>query len=422
MQKRSMAMWVMVALGALVYLTNFTDKTVISAMSPSILKADHINKIALGVIFTAFSITYTIFQIPFARAIDRWGHRVGVGLLTLWYGLFTIVTGFVTANVNTMAVVRALVGVGESASMPAVTGGLTKWVPRELRGLAQGVMHAFTRIGAAITLPVSVYSYMKFGIKGPFVAIGIATLIISFLWAVIFRNHPRMNTSVRTAPKPAPFSWRILLGNKSLWALCLADFCYFYTLTIYLTWFPTFLVVDRHFTMLKVGIVGGLPFIGGAIGGILGGQISDYMGKRTGNYMFWRHLVPFIGMVGSVILILPAAYSNNKVLIITLFTLSFFFLDATISVFWAIAMDIGQDNAGTVASIMNTWANIGGILSPMVFGILVQMTGSWTLPFLVSSVLMLIGAGLVWLIKSDKAIGSGDTPATGELSSGKIST
>lgn len=389
-------MWLMVFLGALVYLTNYTDKVVMGTMGSHILRAYHFSKIDLGVVFSAFGLTYTFLQVPIARWSEVKGHRIGVAAMTAWYGLFTVLSGFFASNLGGLAVVRGLTGLGESASMPAVTGALTRWVPPRLRGLSQGFMHAFTRVGAAITLPLSVFALLQFGITGPFWVFGVLTFLVGVLWFAIFRNSPEQ---APRASRLNPLNWRILLQDRSVWALSLADFCYFYTLTIYLTWFPTFLVAHRHFTLLKVGLVGGLPFLGGAIGGMVGGRLSDYLGARTGRIELWRRIIPFIGMLGSVALVLPAAFATNETVAITLFTLSFFFLDATISVFWAIAMDIGGDNAGTVAGLMNTCANIGGLLSPLVFGILVQETGSWTLPFVVSSVLMVIGAFLVWGIR-----------------------
>ena len=186
-----------------------------------------------------------------------------------------------------------------------------------------------------------------------------------------------------------------------MWALCFADFCYFYTLTIYLTWLPTFLIKDHHFTMLKVGIYGFLPFIGGMLGSIVGGVLCDYLSSRTGNPRLWRRLIPSAGMVCSVLLLLPAVYAHSQFLTILLFSCSFFFLDATISVFWAIAMDMGGSYASTSAGWMNTWANVGGVISPIAFGVLVQWSGSWALPFLVASGLMIIGAASVWLIDTE---------------------
>lgn len=407
-------MWLMVGLGSLVFMSNYVDKSVISVVAPHLLLDMHLTSVQLGAVFTAFAVSYTFLQPSLATLSDSRGSRRVVGAMVGVYGAATVLSGLVAGSYALLLAARVLTGAGEAASMPAVTGGLRVWVPRELRALVMGVLHAFTRVGAALTVPLAVLSYRAFGVTGPFWICGIATLAIAALWIVIFRDAPHGVERTRVASRGA---WTAILRNRSLWALSLADFCYFYTVTIYLTWLPTFLVADRHFTLLKIGIVGALPFIGGALGGIVGGYISDTLGHRSGNARLWRRAVPFVGMVGSVALSLPAAFSTNQFATIALFSASFFLLDATISVFWAIAMDIGGDSAATAAGWMNTWANVGGIISPLVFGILVQTTKSWTLPFVVASVLMLIGAGLIWAIDPDDRLQVGEAlpPATGGL-------
>lgn len=395
--------WSVVAVGGLVFMSNYIDKAVVSVVGPTLLKTTHITKIQLGLIFTVFGLSYTFAQPLLASLADRNGARRVVGGLVAVYGVFTALTGFVTTSFGILLATRLMTGAGESASMPAVTGGLRAWVPREARGYVQGILHAFTRIGAAITVPVTIYTLTRYGIHGPFVVFGVATLAVAALWLYVFRDTPdgapRKPTMVRAA-------WSAVLRSKTMWALSLADFCYFYTLTIYLTWLPTFLVSERHFTLLSIGIYGALPFIGGALGAIVGGWASDTLGKRTGNMRLWRRLIPFIGMVSSVALSLPAAFSTNQTQTIVLFTASFFMLDATVSVFWAIAMDVGGEYAATSAGWMNTWANVGGIVSPLVFGALVQLAHSWTLPFIVASALMLVGAALVWAIDPDERLSS----------------
>jgi len=393
--------WSVVLVGGLVFMSNYVDKAVIGVIGPQLLKTTDITKIQLGLIFTIFGLSYTFAQPLLASLADRSGARGVVAGLVGVYGLFTLATGFVTNSFGALLGARLVTGAGESASMPAVTGGLRAWVPREKRAYVQGVLHAFTRVGAALTVPITVVALARYGIHGPFVLFGTATLAVAALWLVVFRDTPngapRKPTMVRSA-------WSAVLRSRTMWALSLADFCYFYTLTIYLTWLPTFLIEERHFTLLKVGIFGALPFIGGGLGGLLGGWISDVLGKRTGDMRFWRRIVPFVGMVGSVALSLPAAFATDQTMTIVLFTASFFMLDATVSVFWAIAMDVGGEIASTSAGWMNTWANVGGIVSPLVFGALVQLTKSWTIPFIVASVLMLVGAGLVWLIDPDERL------------------
>jgi cyanate permease len=61
---------------------------------------------------------------------------------------------------------------------------------------------------------------------------------------------------------------------------------------------------------------------------------------------------------------------------------------------WAVTIDVGEDFAGTVSALMNTFGQTGGALSPVVFGVLVQWTGRWELPLLLASA-VLVGSGLL---------------------------
>lgn len=392
--------WIVIGMGALVFMSNYTDKTLMSVVAPHLIAKLHISKVQMGEIFSAFAISYTLLQPLLAYGSDLLGARRAVGLMVLWYGAFTILSGVTALNLGQLAWMRAATGAGEAASMPAATGGVSPWVPAGRRTLSQGLMHATTRLGAAITVPLSVASIITFGIGGPFWVFGIATLVIGLGWILVYRA-PQTAFARNNRLAHGPGLWRAILKSRSMWALCFADFCYFYTLTIYLTWLPTFLIKDHHFTMLKVGVYGFLPFIGGMLGSIAGGVLCDYLSSRTGNPRLWRRLIPSAGMVFSVLLLLPAVYAHSQLLTILLFSCSFFFLDATISVFWAIAMDMGGSYASTSAGWMNTWANVGGVISPIAFGVLVQWSGSWALPFLVASSLMIIGAGSVWLIDTE---------------------
>jgi MFS family permease len=393
--------WLVVLAGGLVFMSNYVDKAVVGVVGPHLLETTEITTFRLGLIFTVFGLSYTFAQPLLATLADRSGPRHVVAGLVAVYGLFTVVTGFVVNSFAGLLAARFVTGAAESASMPAVSGGLRAWVPREKRAYVQGILHAFARVGSAFMVPITVFALTRYGVEGPFVLFGVSTLAVSALWVAVFRDTPSGVPRRPTMLRPA---WTAVLRSRTMWALSLADFCYFYTLTIYLTWLPAFLVDERHFTMLKVGILGALPFFGGALGGLVGGWISDAVGRRTGNMRLWRRIVPCVGMVGSVALSLPAAFATDQTMTIVLFTASFFSLDATVSVFWAIAMDVGGEFASTSVGWMNTWANVGGMVSPLVFGALVQATRSWTLPFVVASGLMLVGAVLVWLIDPDERL------------------
>ena len=80
-------------------------------------------------------------------------------------------------------------------------------------------------------------------------------------------------------------------------------------------------------------------------------------------------------------------------------TASMFFLEFTIGPSWAVPMDTGGKYSGTVSGMMNMTGNFGGALSPIVFGVLVQV-GSWQAPFIVAAGLLVAGSAVwaFWLI------------------------
>jgi sugar phosphate permease len=171
-----------------------------------------------------------------------------------------------------------------------------------------------------------------------------------------------------------------------------------YCLWIFLSWLPSYLVDYRHFTLIKVGWLASLPLLAGVVGDTVGGLATDWVLKKTGNARFARRLVAIVGLLGCVAFIVPAALVDDAYAAVFCLTGAMFFLECTIGPSWAVPMDTGGKYSGTVSGMMNMAGNIGGALSPLVFGFLAQV-GSWQAPFIVAAALLVIGAGIwaFWL-------------------------
>jgi sugar phosphate permease len=171
-------------------------------------------------------------------------------------------------------------------------------------------------------------------------------------------------------------------------------FSAFVCLWIFLSWLPSYLVDFRHFTLLKVGLLASLPLWAGVIGDTVGGLATDYLLKRTGSAKIGRRVVAVTGLLGCAVFIVPAALTEDAYVAVWCLTASMFFLECTIGPSWAVPMDTGGKYSGTVSGMMNMAGNIGGALSPIVFGVLVQI-GNWQAPFIVAAALLVIGSA-VW--------------------------
>jgi MFS family permease len=179
-----------------------------------------------------------------------------------------------------------------------------------------------------------------------------------------------------------------------MWAMMCAYFTYVYCLWIFLSWLPSYLVEFRHFTLLKVGIFASLPLWAGVVGDTFGGLATDWLLVKTGRTTFSRRVVAIVGMLGCAVFIVPAAMTDSAYTAIVCLTAAMFFLECTIGPSWSVPMHVGGQYSGTVSGVMNMAGNIGGALSPIVFGILVQF-GSWQAPFIVAAGLLVFGAA-VW--------------------------
>jgi sugar phosphate permease len=365
-------------------------------------------------IISAFRWGYALFQIPGGWLGDRIGPRRALTIIVTWWSIFTSATAFAW-SAGSMLAIRFLFGVGEAGAFPIATRSLSRWILPAERGFAQGITHAGSRLGAALTPSLVVIVIAKYGWRTAFVGFGMLGLIWAAVWFWYYRDTPNEHASVgdqelRTItgslgarPPAKQVPWRAILSNRGVWILCVMYFCYNYCLAVYLDWFPTYLNDHRGFNLLKMGFYSSLPLLAGTFGDLLGGWLSDIWAKRTGNLTLARRGVAIFGFLVAGGFIVPAQLTADPIASVWYSCVAFFGLEITVGVSWAIPLDIGGDFAGSVSAVMNTWGNIGGAISPLVLAYLVRVYG-WEAPFLVAAALCIIAAVLFSRIDASRRI------------------
>ena len=408
----SIGRWYVLLLLGVMYLITYLDRVNISTAAPVISKEFGFDKVTMGAIFSAFVWAYAMFQVPGGWFGDRFGPRRVLAIIVTYWSVMTAATAAATGAIS-FVIIRFLFGIGEAGAFPGATCAMQRWYPREERGFVQGITHSASRLGAAIAPPIVVLIMATLGWQSVFYICGAVGIIWSLWWYLTYRNLPEEHPLVNRAelehirgvdekgnlrePKierAATVPWNTLLRSPNMWAIMCAYFTYVYCLWIFLSWLPTYLVEFRQFTLLKVGLLASLPLWAGVVGDTVGGLATDWLLKRSGNTKFARRLVAIAGMLGCVVFIVPAALTENAYTAVYCLTAAMFFLECTIGPSWAVPMDVGGKYSGTVSGMMNMAGNIGGALSPLAFGFLVQF-GSWQAPFMVAAALLVAGAG-VW--------------------------
>jgi MFS family permease len=381
----------------------YMDRVNLASAVPVIQHDLGFSMITIGWIFAAFRWGYAFFQIPGGWLGDRIGGRRALSLVVVWWSAFTSLTAL-TWNALSMGICRFFFGVGEAGAFPIATRSLSSWMLTTERGFAQGLTHAASRVGAALTPPLVVLLMVRFGWRVPFLLFGFLGLGWSAIWYWYYRDSPAEHRQTNSAehsliensigpraPRAQAVPWRRILGSSSLWTLSLMYFCYGYSIDIYLDWFPKYLNEHRGFNLTQMGLYASLPLLAGAAGDLLGGSVSDHCARRFGNLKVARSTVAFIGFVIAGISIIPATYTSSSMASVLYSCAAVFGLEVTVGVAWAIPLDIGGEYAGSVASVMNTFGNLGSAVSPVLLAYFVGLYG-WNMPFLVCSVLCFIGA------------------------------
>lgn len=408
------------ALTVTAYMITYMDRVVISNAVPSIRKEFGFSLITMGWILSSFQWGYASFQIPSAWLGDRVGPRRALTTIVILWSLFT---SAVTRawNATSMAAIQFLFGTCESGAFPIATSSLSCWMLPAERGMAQGLTHAGSRLGGALTPAIVVLIIARWGWRAAFVSCASLGILWACGWYWYYRNSPEEHKSVNQGERNlirsalekdrgcrarrSSVPWRIILRSRQMWILSAMYFCYAYILSVYLVWFPEYLNAHRGFNLKKMGFYSTLVLLSATLGDITGGTLSDFLAKRTGNLKAARQIVGCGGFLISAICLVPACLLSNPYIGLAFSCAAIFGLELTVGVSWAITLDIGDHFAGSVSSVMNTCGNFGGAMASAISGYLVVMSG-WSAPFLVMAALSLIGAILYLSINAARPIGA----------------
>lgn len=282
------------------------------------------------------------------------------------------------------------------------------------RGFAQGLTHAGSRLGAALTPPIVALVIVRFGWRAAFVSFGSLGVIWSAIWFWYYRDNPGDHAGANDAERKliATFvgqrksgdsvPWRRILSSHQIWILSAMYFCYAYSLAVYLDWFPKYLNAGRGFSIQKMGFYASLPLLAGTVGDAAGGWISDLWARRS-SLKVARRGVAVCGFLIGAVSILAACFVQDPEQSVLYSCVAMFGLELTVGVSWAIPLDIGGDYAGSVSAVMNTCGNLGGAVSTTLSGYLAHYFG-WPSIFVGMAILAVVGAGLFTQIDAGKRI------------------
>jgi sugar phosphate permease len=401
------------------YAITYIDRVNVSTAASVFKKDLHLTNAQVGLIFSAFAYPYLILQIIGGWISDRFGARLTLTVSAIIWATATLFTGLV-GGLASMLVARVMLGLGEGATFPTATRAMSDWTPEGKRGFAQGITHSSARLGNALTPPLIAWLIALVTWRGSFVLLGILSLAWAVVWLWYFRDDPGKHRGITPAelevlPRYAlrkqrdPVPWSRL--TRRMLPVTAVYFCYAWTLWLYLAWIPMFFLHSYNLDLKTSALFSGGVFFGGVVGDALGGIVSDSIFRKTNNLNRARRNLVVFGFLCSLVFMVPILFLHNVRLAALCLSLAFFFSEFTIGPMWAIPMDIAPRFSGSASGLMNTGSALAAIISPLVFGYVIDKTGNWELPFLGSIGLLLIGSVLAFLMKPGEGLAGGSFTA-----------
>ena len=404
----------------LLAVVTYLDRICISAAAPSIMRVLDLNLEQMSLVFSAFTLAYSLFEVPSGWLGDTRGPRRVLTRIGLWWSAFTMLTG-TAAGMRSLLTIRFLFGAGEAGAFPNLLRAFSGWFPASERGKANGVLFLGSRVGGMLSTPIALLLITNIGWRASFVVFGGLGLVWAAAWYAWFRDDPRDHRSVNDAElaliecedgprRAAPAGdggprraegeggtpWPTLLASRNLQAICAMYFAYGYGLYFYFTWLPTYLTQELGFSAISGGLFASLPFLLAGIANVAGGWLTDRLARSRGLRVA-RCGLGFAAFLTCAALVLGSATAADPILKATMLAFALGSVDLALSACWAVCLDVGVAHAGVVTGFMNTVGNIGGLLAPIVVGYSVTQWGSWTIPFYITAAVYAFGA-FAWLV------------------------
>lgn len=413
MKRKNVILTMLVILG----MVTFLDRINISVAGSSIMHDLQLSPSEWGWVQSAFILSYGLMQIPMGALGDRFGHRKILSLIVLWWSLFTAFTGL-AGGLASLLVIRFMFGIGEAGSSPCSTGVISRWFEKHEVGKAQGYVWAASRMGGALTPFVVIPVMVTVGWRSAFYLLGALGIVWAIVWWLFYRDtgvagasdtsstsvtSVTSSTSSTSSTTAGGLRWSAVLCNSQFWLLCGMYFFYAFGSWFFFSWFPTFMELGRGFDKTELTYAVAVPFIMSMMGNIAGGHLTDKLTHRYG-VKIGRKALGSSSLAISAVCMFLAAFIPGKMAVFVFLSLCFGIFDLMLPSAWALCIDLGKQQAGTLSGAMNTAGNIGGFCCGILFGELVQQSGNYNLPLYMIAAMLIISAVLFAFINPEKPI------------------
>lgn len=387
--------WIALGLLVISVCINYADRGNLGVAAKSIENELHFNQGNLGTLLGSFFITYSAFQLVAGKAIDRWNVNWVYAIGFLLWSAATGLTGL-ASTFPAILCLRLVLGAGEAVAYPAYSKIIATVFPERLRGTANALIDAGSKVGPALGVMLGVKLLNRFTWRGMFVVIAAASFLWLIPWCFIVPKLAVKRFAKLSAWAP---SYRQLLMNRRVWGTVLGLFGANYGWYFLLSWLPYYLENERHYAGDRLAFIGSLPFWAVACSSMIFGLFADGLIRRGYEPGRVRQTIISLGLLSCCLFILPAVLVRDQTLSVTLLILACIAMGGFSSNHWALTQRLsGAEAAGKWTGLENCFGNTAGFAASYISGVTLRHTHSFVVAFGIVSFSLLLSVFGYWFI------------------------
>lgn len=406
--------WWIIGLVALGTAINYLARSSLSVAASTLFTELHITEQQYSWVIMSFQMAYTLTQSVCGYILDSIGLRIGFFIFALAWS-FANMAHALAINWQSLAFCRGLLGLSESAAIPAGIKATSEWFPSKERGIAGGLFNIGTSLGAMLAPPIVVWAIIYMHWQFAFIFTGSFGLIFAFLWLFLYRppeKHKWISEEEKQyiaagqekelqsdGDKRPPL--RALLKQRNFWGIAMTRFLSDPVWGTLSFWLPLYLIQVRHLPLKEIAMFAWLPFLAADIGCVAGGVLSNLLITKFNVTTVNSRRIGFT--IGALLMTSLSAvgFVENVYFAIALISLGGFAHQMLSTMAMTLASDLFKKNqVATVSGMAGSAAWLGQLLFTMVMGLLVHQIG-YTPFFIALSILDLIAAAIIWLTVID---------------------
>lgn len=371
---------------------NYVDRANLGLAAPLLQNDLNLSPSQIGLLLSSFFWTYALFQTVSGWLVDRFDVNWVLTLGVLLWSLATFGTTFVH-GFTLLLTMRLVLGIGESVAYPSYSKLIARHFSEVQRGRPNSLISVGQAAGLAFGTLLGGLLIAQVGWRLFFLTLGLITALWLFPWIKFMpRTHTQTHLAETNLQTPAILE---ILRHRSAWGTFAGLFAYNYLSYFLITWLPSYLVNERHFSIRDMSLVSGAAFLALATSAAISGWLSDQWIAAGGDVTRVRKTFTGVGPLLASGIVLVSVIADHRLAMAMLIFVCIC-MGMCSSNLWAVTQTLaGVSTAGKWTGVQNFFGNFAGIVAPWLTGLVVQRTGHFFWAFVIVAAVTTLG-GLAW--------------------------